>query len=83
GRVPQDHHKAFRWFQRAAKKEDVDGLYSLGRCYYLGQGVDKDQDQAMVWFAKAAAKGHAESQRILDLYWGNIIQSIGPTKRRS
>ena len=46
----------------AAEQGDDGGQYELGRMYYDGDGVPKDEAEAFVWFRKAANQGHAEAQ---------------------
>jgi uncharacterized protein len=35
--------------------------------YEDGEGVTKDAKQALAWYSKAAAQGHADAQKNLDL----------------
>ncbi len=45
-----------------AAKGDAMAQYDLGRRFAAGQGVDKDDAQALSWFQKAAAQGHAKAE---------------------
>lgn len=47
----------------AAKAEDADALYTLGLMYSAGKGVEKDQKQAVGYFAKAAELGNRNAQQ--------------------
>ena len=40
-------------------------MFILGRYYADGIGVEKDEDQAQAWFAKAAAAGNATAKALL------------------
>ncbi|MFA7440148.1 MAG: SPOR domain-containing protein [Sphingomonadaceae bacterium] len=45
------------WVQPAARG-DVDALFNLGQAYRLGRGVQQNQDVALDYYRRAAAKGH-------------------------
>ena len=56
--------------QALAEKGDAGAQYSLGYCYYLGQGVTNDTVEAVRWFRKAAEQGVARAQFYLGYcYW--------------
>ena len=55
-----------RWFLAAAGKGDREAQCSLGRCYANGEGVVRDEAQAVHWYREAAAAGHADARRRLD-----------------
>ena len=48
---------------------------ALGKCYFTGQGVERDYAEAIIWYRKAAEQGDADSQ--LDLgslyYYGEGV----------
>jgi TPR repeat protein len=56
---------AFKEFKSAAENGDARAQYSLAVMYNDGIGVRKSRDEAMVWFRKAAAKGHPLAIEIL------------------
>ena len=64
---------ALYWLEAAAKQNHADAIHLLGCCYLQGQGVNQDDNNAIMWIAKAAAYGHklALAQ----------IQSIYPAKK--
>ena len=43
--------------EQAAKGNDLNALYNMGRCYEEGIGVKPDLSKAMDWYKKAAAQG--------------------------
>ena len=45
-----------------AEKGDADAQQSLGFMYFTGQGVPKDQAEAVKWWRKGAEQGNAGSQ---------------------
>jgi TPR repeat protein len=40
--------------------------FHLGLCYFEGEGVEKDNEEAYVWLALAAAQGDVQSLGLLD-----------------
>ena len=57
--------KAIAFFERSAKQGISDSQYILGRCYFFGDGVEKDVEKALQLFEKAAEERHSGSQRFL------------------
>src|ERR1700722_15707192 len=54
---------------KSAEAGSVDAMYKLATFYQAGQGVQRDEGQALNWYAKAADKGRADAmRRIGDLY---------------
>jgi TPR repeat protein len=51
-----------RWYRKAAEQNLAGAEDSLGFCYYVGQGVAKDEAEAVKWFRKAAEQNYAEAQ---------------------
>jgi hypothetical protein len=46
------------WIRQAAEQDYPDAMQLLGQAYAAGAGVQKDDNLALMWIAKAAAKGH-------------------------
>lgn len=44
----------------AADKDNMDAQYMLGKCYELGIGVDKNEEEAEKWIRKAGEKAFKE-----------------------
>lgn len=53
-------------FKEGAQAGNVNCMHSYARCLWEGAGVHKDQDEAVKWFRKAAAKGHQGAARWLE-----------------
>ncbi len=64
---------ALYWLEAAAKQNHADAIHLLGCCYLQGQGVSQDDNNAIMWIAKAAAYGHTLALA--------QIQSIYPAKK--
>ena len=57
------YHKAYEWAKKSAALDYKGGYYGLGLAFLKGYGVeDKDKEQAIKWFRKAAEKGHTRAQ---------------------
>ena len=50
---------------------NVQAQLQLGRMYFLGDGVPKDEAEGLRWFRKAAEKGESQAERILGLAYEN------------
>jgi len=61
-----DYVEAFKWLHKAAKQGDVIAQLNLGRMYYYGEGVTKDNAEAGKWYRKAAEQGNETAQTWLD-----------------
>jgi hypothetical protein len=60
-----DYAKAAQLYIPLAKQGHVKAQLSLGVMYSLGQGVEKDDQEATKWFELAAGQGQALAQDIL------------------
>lgn len=61
----QENKKAFDWFLKAAKQDNVESQYYLGWMYHYGKGVTKDLVQAEKWYKKAVNQKHGPSMFLL------------------
>jgi len=50
--------KAFIQFKHLAIRGDAEAQYQLGTLYALGQGVDRNESQALRWLRHAAEQAH-------------------------
>ena len=48
-----------------AGRGNAGAQYNLGACYYKGEGVTKDEKEAVKWFTKSAEQGNVYAQRDL------------------
>jgi uncharacterized protein len=64
--VRRDLHRALEMFQYAAMNfGDSNAQFNLARMYLEGNGIRKDEVQAVKWLSVAAEKNHMESQAML------------------
>jgi uncharacterized protein len=59
--VPDNWDLAAKLWQQSASQGLSSGEFSLGRAYEYGIGVPLNLQQAIVWYEKAAAQGHAQA----------------------
>ncbi len=57
------------WRIKAATLGATDSQFFLGQAYRLGDGVPKDPQDSLLWYAKAAAKNHPEALYDLALHY--------------
>ncbi|HJT19735.1 MAG TPA: tetratricopeptide repeat protein [Nitrospira sp.] len=60
--VSDDWDLAAKYWQASASQGWVNGQFSLGRAYQYGIGVPLSLEEALIWYDKAAAKGHAQAK---------------------
>ena len=64
-------------FERKAQEGDVFSQFTLGRCFFNGEGTNVDYKKAIFWFEKAAQKGDISSQLYLvDCYLDGIGTNV-------
>src|SRR6056300_1423521 len=57
--------KKFAHLISKAELGDVNAQIRLAIKYYFGQGIPKDNEQAVYWFTKAAKQGDTDAQYLL------------------
>jgi len=55
--------------RKLAGQGDADAQWQMGVRYHNGEGVPRDDVQAMQWFLRAAEQGHATAQATLGAYY--------------
>jgi Sel1 repeat len=58
----EDPAGAVRWFRAAAEQGHAEAQNDLGKCFYVGHGVDRNGVEGLRWHRKAAKQGHADAQ---------------------
>lgn len=61
----KDPQKAYQYGLILASKGDKNVQYYVACCLYAGNGVEKNEKEAVHWFTCAAQQGHRDSQRLL------------------
>jgi len=60
-----DKERACRCYLTAAKKEYPQAEYSIGYCYYHGDGVSEDVERAKAWLKRATEHGSQSADKLL------------------
>jgi len=72
-RKKENCYKTFYLLQAAADKGVECAEFELGRCYHIGKGTEKNQDQAIKWMTRAAEHGNPEYQYELGKYYDYLF----------
>lgn len=56
-----DYAAAVREWREPAAQGNPDAQFNMAQAYRLGRGVERDQSQAEIFYAKAAAQGHIKA----------------------
>lgn len=65
GGVAQDFVEARDWWTLAAEQNLNKAAFNLGSLYYQGKGVDRNMQEALSWYRKAADMGSVEAKVVL------------------
>jgi TPR repeat protein len=74
-----DYVTAFDHLTKAAELGDAESYYQLGCMYMTGEGVEKDEENAVYHYEKAAIGGHPDARHNLACYEGrngNIERAV-------
>lgn len=63
--------ESFKFFKIAAEHGHISAQVNLGLCYYNGDGVTQDYEEAAKWWQKAANKGNADAENNLAIVYYN------------
>jgi hypothetical protein len=61
-----------KWYRKAVEQNYAEAQYMLGVCYAKGEGVTKDQVEAVKWYRKAAEQNYAAAE-----YWLGVCYANG------
>ncbi len=53
------------WWRKAAENKHKEALFNLGKCYEQGFGLEKDEQQAMVWYIRAVEQGNDQAGKAI------------------
>lgn len=68
---------ALPWYLKAAQSGVAEAQVRLAELYAEGQGVEQDEEEALVWFGKAAEQGDDEGQFALGLHHEEVLGDNG------
>ncbi len=66
--IPRRPVVAFGYFQAAAE-ESAQAAFNLGQCYFGAQGTEQDCEKALIWWEKAAERGHGRAAAAAAMAW--------------
>ena len=66
-----EYTKAVELYKKAAELGHPEAQWSLGSCYYYGDGVEEDIIEAVKWYRKSAEQGYANAQYSLGYCYEN------------
>lgn len=61
GGIARDETQALAWYKKSALLGDCDALYHLGMCAEQGQGLQKNNQEALRYYMAAANQGHVNA----------------------
>ncbi len=65
--VSVDYKKSFEYTKLSAEQEYPEAMFNLGHSYHLGEGVEKNLDEAIYWYSKASDLGDEGAKNNLAL----------------
>ena len=65
--LPYNTKQAAEFYERAVSQGHLEAHVTLGACYFLGRGVDKNEAKAVELYRAAADKGESEAIHALAL----------------
>ena len=75
--------EAFIYFQRAALLGDLEGMWNCGWRFLLGEGVELNERNALLYWSGAAAKGHSgAAAKLSELFSAEALGKHSPPKDR-
>lgn len=72
-----NYGKSFAYYIQAAQKGDMAGQANVAEFYMEGKGIEKNEEEALKWYRKAAEQGDADSEYAIGQYYeydGNDIK---------
>lgn len=52
------------WVREEAGRSDAEAAMKLAECYMKGEGMEKNEEEALAWFRKAAEQGDEDAKSI-------------------
>lgn len=73
--VPANPAKAINWLKLAARNDNADALFALGRAHEFGTAMPADIQRAALFYKEAALGGNAQAQNALGtmFYEGTVL----------
>ena len=65
----KDYKIAVEWYKKGIERGYNRAYYNLAKCYYNGNGVEKDKNKAYELYRKAAELGIEEAASIINNWY--------------
>ncbi|MDY0030285.1 MAG: tetratricopeptide repeat protein [Pseudobdellovibrionaceae bacterium] len=75
GDVPPDKKEAIRWWKLAAENGEDLAQSMLSSCYFYGDGIERDVQEAYFWALVASEKNDPVRQEFREMIEGNLTKS--------
>jgi len=63
--LQEKYIQALDWYKKAAAKDKKDSMFQIGEMYEFGFGTQANENEAKVWYRRAALKGHEQAKEKL------------------
>lgn len=71
-----DPEQAIGWCMKAAKKDQTRAMYNVATMHAKGYGhIEKDIDEAILWYTEASEKGHGKSGETLSIMYALGVET--------
>jgi len=60
--IGKNQRLAFEWYSKAAELNNPEALKNLSDCYYYGKGTEKNSNEALKFYERAAEYGYTDAQ---------------------
>lgn len=70
--IEKDYVTARKWFEAAAVRGQVDGMFNLAVMMMKGEGGEADNIKAYAWLTLAREAGHPNAEAVLKILEGRI-----------
>ena len=66
GDVEENNREAFNWYKKAVDAGCTEAYYNLGICYYNGEGVRRNHEQAERMMREAESRGYSAAEDFIE-----------------
>lgn len=64
-----DEQESVKWAQLAAEQENLDGMLTIGLCYYYGRVLERDRKKSLKWLENDVTKQEAYAKLLLIFHY--------------
>ena len=78
--VSLDYNAAKPWFEKASENGYAAASYFLGWMYFYGEGVTKNDTEALKWFKKSESQGMSEAHAYAMVSSNRVVDTFDPSR---